>query len=145
MVGRNNGAYGYYNLSGGNVSVKEFAVGSGFGNATGMMDMTGGSLTVEDYFFLTRGNADQKAVVNVTGGTLQGNSLTLDPGYSHLNSGNKYSVMTISDNGKVYFRDNGFGLGEGWVGRSEFRILAGGFVVLDLDYRDWETDRKSVV
>ncbi|NCX36491.1 MAG: hypothetical protein EBX19_07800, partial [Actinobacteria bacterium] len=76
VVGMNSGAYGYYQLSGGSVSIKEFAVGSYAGNATGVLDVLGGSLVTEDYFFMNRGDgtggAGQKSMVNVIGGTLQG-------------------------------------------------------------------------
>ena len=125
VLGHNSGSYGYYNLSGGNVILKEVGVGSDGGDnvqsGTGMLDVTGGSLTANDYFFLTRGNANQKAVMNITGGAVYGSdmNLVMDPGFSFKNSNGKFSVATVSSNGLFSFKNNGFDMnrqGTGNVG-----------------------------
>ncbi|NDA94437.1 MAG: hypothetical protein EBX90_14365, partial [Betaproteobacteria bacterium] len=121
VLGHNDGSYGYYNLSGGNVILKEVGVGSAGGNGTGMLDVTGGSLTADDYFFLTRGNASQRAVMNITGGAVYGSdmNLVMDPGFSFNNSSGKFSAVTVSSNGLFSFKNNGFDMnrqGTGNVG-----------------------------
>ncbi|NCW33504.1 MAG: hypothetical protein EBV92_09665, partial [Betaproteobacteria bacterium] len=139
VVGRNSGAYGYYQLSGGSVSIKELAVGSAYGNATGVMDVLGGSLVTEDYFFMNRGDgtggAGQKSVVNVIGGTLQGNSLLADASFSFNSTDNKLAVMTIGNGGQVILRDNGLDMNRG--GNNNTAILnlnQGGLLEVDRVY-----------
>lgn len=92
-------------------------MGSAYGNATGVLDVLGGTLTAEDYFFMNRGDgaggAGQKSMVNVIGGTIQGNSLTLDASFSFNNTDNKLAVMTIGNGGKVILRDNGLDMNRG--------------------------------
>ncbi|NDG83266.1 MAG: hypothetical protein EBX44_15940, partial [Betaproteobacteria bacterium] len=122
VLGHNSGSYGYYNLSGGNVILKEVGVGSDGGDSvqsgTGMLDVTGGSLTANDYFFLTRGNANQKAVMNITGGSVYGSdrNLQMDPGFSFKSSGGKFSAVTVSSNGYFSFKNNGFDMNRGGTG-----------------------------
>ncbi|NBQ65885.1 MAG: hypothetical protein EBT95_10265, partial [Verrucomicrobia bacterium] len=122
VLGHNSGSYGYYNLSGGNVILKEVGVGSDGGDSvqsgTGMLDVTGGSLTANDYFFLTRGNANQRAVMNITGGSVYGSDMNLlmDPGFSFKSSGGKFSAVTVSSNGLFSFRNNGFDMNRGGTG-----------------------------
>ncbi|NDB96302.1 MAG: hypothetical protein EBZ78_09115, partial [Verrucomicrobia bacterium] len=117
-LGYNNGSYGYYNLSAGNVILKEVGVGSAGGNGTGMLDVTGGTLTADDFLFLTRGNASQKAVMNITGGAVYGSDLKLvmDPVFSFNNSSGKLSSVTVSSNGLFSFKNNGFDMNRGGTG-----------------------------
>jgi autotransporter-associated beta strand protein len=83
-----------------------------------MLDVTGGSLTANDYFFLSRGNANQKAVMNITGGAVYGSDMNLvrDPSFSFKSSGGKFSAITVSGNGLFSFKNNGFNMNEQGTG-----------------------------
>ena len=70
QVGSSAGAYGYYNLSGGNLSSNEIAVGGGAAASIGVMDITGGTYTDAGFFNFVRGGGGGTGIVNVTGGSV---------------------------------------------------------------------------
>jgi autotransporter-associated beta strand protein len=70
------GSYGYYNLSSGTVGLKELDLsgGTGFGGvAHGVLDISGGTMTVANWFVPARGTGAGISIINMTGGTLNFN------------------------------------------------------------------------
>jgi autotransporter-associated beta strand protein len=70
------GSYGYYKLSGGTVSLKELDLSGGSGLnalANAVLDISGGTMTVANWFVPTRGTGAGISIINMTGGTLNYN------------------------------------------------------------------------
>ncbi|MEO5914563.1 MAG: autotransporter-associated beta strand repeat-containing protein [Luteolibacter sp.] len=68
-AGASGASYGYYNLSGGTVGLKELDLGSFNGASTGVLDVTSGTMNVSAWLVPSRG-ASSVGVLNMTGGTL---------------------------------------------------------------------------
>lgn len=70
--GGGTGSYGYYNLSGGSLTSNELGVGGAGASNTGVLDMSGGTMTVGSagYITLARGSGTSSGLLNVTGGTV---------------------------------------------------------------------------
>jgi autotransporter-associated beta strand protein len=130
QIGGAVGAYGYYNLSGGNISLGapasnpfagaesgEFDIGGASGGAgtLAQFDMTGGTFTynnsgannfgnVQAYFVTGRGAAGETNVVNIRGGTVSIPTASTDNGQDGLSlnwgANGDYSVVTISGTGQ---------------------------------------------
>jgi autotransporter-associated beta strand protein len=83
-VGRVAGSYGYFSMSGGDVTTTRIQTGisgtTSTSNTIGMVRMTGGTLTLPDYILLARGKGCQSAFT-VEGGTI-----------NHTNAGNNLSI-----------------------------------------------------
>ncbi len=66
-------SYGYYNLSGGTVSVNEADIGGFNGASAGVLDMSGGTITIASNGWLIvdrTGGANGIGILNQTGGTI---------------------------------------------------------------------------
>ena len=63
------GGYGYYNLSGGALTIAELDGGGIDGAGTGVFDITGGTMTDTTWFILARAAGNYPVVFNMTGGT----------------------------------------------------------------------------
>ncbi len=75
-VGSGATSYGYYNLSSGSLSIggaKDTAIGYGNG-ATGVMDVTGGSVAASSWIVLGRNGGTASGLLNVTGGSVTSNT-----------------------------------------------------------------------
>jgi autotransporter-associated beta strand protein len=124
MIGRNAGSYGYYNLSGGSVSIAELGVGS-YAGGNGIMDVTGGTLTTTQYFLPGRSDsvANQKASVNLLGGTVNVNNARGI--WMNVSGGaGKYTVMSV---------ENGAALNIGSGGGIDMNYEGSGGSVLNLN------------
>jgi autotransporter-associated beta strand protein len=93
-IGSGTTSYGYYNLSGGTLTlaqVLDFQVGGGTG-ATGVMDVSGGSVTTGSWIVLGRNGAGN-GLLNVTGGsvTSQSNNIALN----WANTSGSLSVLNV--------------------------------------------------
>jgi autotransporter-associated beta strand protein len=72
-AGASGASYGYYNLSGSaSVSLLELDLGSFNGAAVGVLDMSGGTLNVTNWFVPARGTGGT-GILNLTGGTFNYN------------------------------------------------------------------------
>jgi autotransporter-associated beta strand protein len=130
QIGGAVGAYGYYNFSGGNISLGapasnpfagaesgEFDIGGSSGGAgtLAQFDMSGGTFTynnsgannfgnVSAYFITGRGAAGETNVVNISGGTVSIPTASTDNGADGLSlnwgANGDYSVVTISGTGQ---------------------------------------------
>ena len=69
-IGSNANGYGYYSLSGGNLTSNEAGVGGSLGGSVGVMDVSGGTFTDTGYLAIARGSGTSSGVLNVTGGTV---------------------------------------------------------------------------
>ena len=91
-------SYGYYNLSGGTLSVHELDDGGFDGSDTGVFDMSGGTMTVNNWFILGRGGLGSSGIFNMTGGTVNfnaGNSFEWNWGGN--GTGNQTSILNIAN------------------------------------------------
>ena len=94
--------YGYYNLSGGTLTVNEIGVGSDLAGSIGVMDITGGSYISSGYVTLARGIGTLGAL-NVSGGTmtLSGTAANSTIGLMWNGSGGSYGLLNIYNGGSV--------------------------------------------
>jgi autotransporter-associated beta strand protein len=72
IIGRGANSYGYFEVSGGTNRLSEFGVGSGYGG-NGMLAVTGGEITVTNYFNIGRADSvnGQVGIVNLMGGSVR--------------------------------------------------------------------------
>jgi len=92
------GSYGYYNLSGGTVSLKELDVSPGAslaGLAHGVLDISGGTMTVANWLVPTRGTGAGISIINMTGGTLNYNGV--NEFSANWNTGGSTFVLNIAN------------------------------------------------
>ena len=94
--------YGYYNLSGGTLTVNEVGVGSDQTGSIGVMDITGGNYISSGYVTLARGIGSLGAL-NVSGGTMTLSGLAANStiGLMWNGSGASYDVLNIFNGGSV--------------------------------------------
>ncbi|NCX97537.1 MAG: hypothetical protein EBX35_02870, partial [Planctomycetia bacterium] len=85
-VGNATGGFGYYRLSGGSLTASEVGMGGITSvTATGLVDVTGGTLNVGGWLNLARGSGGSTGIMTVSGGTVNlfgtaGSILTLSGG-----------------------------------------------------------------
>ena len=101
-IGGAAGAYGYFNLSGGTLTVNEVGVGSDLTGSVGVMDVTGGNYVSSGYVTLARG-IDTLGALNVSGGTM---SLSGTVGNSTIGllwngSGASFGLLNIFGSGAI--------------------------------------------
>jgi autotransporter-associated beta strand protein len=92
------GSYGYYNLSGGTIGLKELDIsgGSNLGNlAHGVLDISGGTMTVANWLVPTRGTGAGISIINMTGGTLNYNGA--NEFSANWNTGGSTFVLNIAN------------------------------------------------
>ena len=99
--------YGYYNLSGGTLTVNEVGVGSDQTGAVGVMDISGGNYVSPGYVTLSRG-IGSLGVLNVSGGTmtLAGTGANSTIGFMWNGSGSSAGVMNIYNGGSIIGPNN---------------------------------------
>ncbi|MGA2063193.1 MAG: autotransporter-associated beta strand repeat-containing protein, partial [Thermoguttaceae bacterium] len=97
----NIGSYGYYSLSGGSLTVSELDDGGFTGASVGVLDISGtGSMTVTSWLVPARGTGGT-GVINMTGGTLTYNGPTGQflanwNGYNYIQSSTVINVKNAS-------------------------------------------------
>jgi autotransporter-associated beta strand protein len=63
------GGRGYYKLSGGTLTANEVGVGGSQNDTIGIMDITGGAMTINGWLALAHGGATSSGLLNITGGS----------------------------------------------------------------------------
>ena len=101
------GAYGYYNLSGGTLTVNEAGVGSDLTGSIGVMDISGGNYISSGYVTVSRG-IGSLGVLNVSGGTmtLSGTTANSTIGFMWNGSGSSAGVLNIYNGGSIIGPNN---------------------------------------
>jgi len=97
-AGASGSSYGYYNLSGGSIGLKELDLGSFNGAAVGVLDMSGGTMNVSNWIVPARGGSGSTGILNMTGGTLNyagGNSF--EANWGNGSTGNQMTVINIAN------------------------------------------------
>jgi len=93
-IGTGGTSYGYYNLSGGTLTLQQvldFQIGAGSG-ATGVMDVSGGTVTAASWIVLGRTGAGN-GLLNVTGGSVTSNSNNIALNWA--NTSGSLSVLNV--------------------------------------------------
>ncbi|NBT91037.1 MAG: PEP-CTERM sorting domain-containing protein, partial [Verrucomicrobia bacterium] len=112
LLGNNSGSFGYFGVSGGTNRINEFGVGSHNGG-NGILNVTGGDLTVTDYFNIGRANSGtgQVGIVNLLGGVIRaqnsGNNGSEDVNLANSGGTAKNTVMTIGGTGQLLIAQRG--------------------------------------
>jgi fibronectin-binding autotransporter adhesin len=116
QIGAAGGAYGFYGMSGGSFTANEVGLGgAGGGNGTGILDVSGGTFTVNGWLTMSRaGNGGQNSVLNVRGNGLV--AVTAGAGLQHNWAGT--AVVNVADSAILRVSDNDpstFSVGTGIV------------------------------
>ncbi len=69
---------GYYKLSGGTLTANEIGIGGSQNDTIGIMDITGGSLTINGWLAIAHGGATGSGLLNITGGSAYGARVDLN-------------------------------------------------------------------
>ncbi len=69
---------GYYKLSGGTLTANEVSIGGSQNDTIGIMDITGGAMTINGWLTLARGGATSSGLLNITGGSAYGARVDLN-------------------------------------------------------------------
>ncbi len=99
--------YGYYNLSGGTLTVNEVGVGSDLAGSVGVLDISGGNYVSSGYVTLARG-VGSLGVLNVSGGTmtLSGTAANSTIGLMWNGSGASIGVVNLYNGGTIIGPNN---------------------------------------
>ena len=94
--------YGYYNLSGGTLTVNEIGVGSDLTGSIGVLDIPGGNYVSSGYVTLARG-IGSLGVLNVSGGTMTLSGVTANStiGLMWNGSGSSVGVLNLYNGGTI--------------------------------------------
>ncbi len=78
-IGSTASGNGYYNISGGTLTANEIGVGGLANDTTGVMDVSGGTVTDKGWLVIGRGGATSSGAMNVTGGAVLFGATTANP------------------------------------------------------------------
>ncbi len=75
-IGSNSGGYGYYNMSGGSLTTNEIGVAASLAGTVGILDVSAGTVANNGWTAVGRGGTTSSGMINLTGGTMS--SLRVD-------------------------------------------------------------------
>ena len=117
-LGNNNGAYGYYNMSGGTLTLAgtagEFNVGGNNTSTLGVMDVSAGTISTKTWILIGR-STTSSGLLNVTGGSVTSTSNDIA-----LNWGTGVSILNVGGGAGAAAVTGVSSAGNGWV----LRVLA---------------------
>lgn len=77
-IGSVAGGRGYYKLAGGTLTANEVGIGGSQNDTIGIMDITGGALTINGWLAIAHGGATGSGLLNITGGSAYGNRVDMN-------------------------------------------------------------------
>lgn len=77
-IGSVAGGRGYYKLSGGTLAANEVGIGGSQNDTIGIMDITGGALTINGWLAIAHGGATGSGLLNITGGSAYGSRVDMN-------------------------------------------------------------------
>lgn len=77
-IGSTPSGRGYYKLSGGTLTANEVGVGGSQNDTIGIMDITGGAMTINGWIAIAHGGLTGSGLLNITGGSAYGNRVDLN-------------------------------------------------------------------
>ncbi len=127
-AGASGASYGYYKLSGSaSVSMLELDLGSFNGAAVGVLDMSGGTMNVTNWFVPARGTGGT-GILNMTGGTLNYTGWSGGFAANYNNSANATAVINVASASLFALTANVDMRGGGTGALGEINLLSGGLM-----------------